>query len=72
MGWASGSGILDDVWSAVYTHIPKKQRVKVARELIRIFESYDCDTLEECNDGAEMSEALRLEGYTLSFEDENG
>lgn len=48
MGWASGSEIADDIWLLVRKYIPKKDRKKVAKKVIDIFESKDCDTMEEC------------------------
>jgi hypothetical protein len=47
MGWASGSGVAADVWSAVRRHIPEEKRQTVAKKIIRIFENEDCDTIDE-------------------------
>lgn len=47
MGWASGSGIAEDVWEAVKKYIPKEDLKKVAGRLIDIFEAEDCDTMQE-------------------------
>jgi len=47
MGWASGSAIAETVWDAVRKHIPKDKRQKVAREIVEVFESEDCDTMDE-------------------------
>ena len=48
MGWASGSSILDDVAKIVMPLIPKEKRAKAAAKLIDVFESEDCDTINEC------------------------
>lgn len=47
MGWASGSGIAESVWDAVKKFIPKDKQREVASHLIDIFESEDCDTMQE-------------------------
>lgn len=47
MGWASGSAIAESVWDSVRKHIPKDKRQKVAREIVEVFESEDCDTMDE-------------------------
>jgi hypothetical protein len=48
MGWAGGSSLLDEVAKVVMPLIPKEKRKKVAAKLIDIFESEDCDTINEC------------------------
>jgi hypothetical protein len=50
MGWASGSGLAEEVWNAVKEFIPKKKKAAVAREIIGSFESMDCDTMQECTE----------------------
>lgn len=47
MGWAGGSQILTDVWEIVREYIPEDERVDILKELMLIFESNDCDTLNE-------------------------
>lgn len=47
MGWASGSAIAESVWDSVRKYIPKAKRQKVAREIVDVFESEDCDTMYE-------------------------
>ena len=47
MGWASGSSLADDIWEVVKFHIPANKRKKVAKELIKMFEDRDCDTMQE-------------------------
>lgn len=48
MGWASGSEIADGVWDLVREHVPADKRKDVAKRVIRLFEDYDCDTMEGC------------------------
>ena len=49
MGWASGSGIAADLIHAIETNVEDKlARRQLYSELIDIFETYDCDTLDEC------------------------
>lgn len=47
MGWASGSSIAESVWNAVKKYIPKPDQKQVAQSMIDIFESEDCDTMQE-------------------------
>ena len=48
MGWASGSELLDDIWKALIKYIPEGiSTVNAGKELIEIFENYDCDTTYE-------------------------
>jgi hypothetical protein len=47
MGWTRGSEIANDVWEAVGKYVPDEHKRDVARELVDIFESHDCDTMDE-------------------------
>jgi len=48
MGWAGGSRLADDVWDVIRDLIPdSKQRALTAREIIKLFEHEDCDTIDE-------------------------
>jgi hypothetical protein len=49
MGWASGSYLAEDIWNLVRKYIPDKDRVQVARKFVDLFKSFDCDTLQECD-----------------------
>lgn len=49
MGWANGSGIASDLIHAIEENVDEKRvRRQLYAELIDIFETYDCDTLDEC------------------------
>lgn len=48
MGWASGSGLAEDIWGLVREHIPKSKRSTIAKEFIEEFQDRDCDTIHEC------------------------
>lgn len=51
MGWASGSGLMNEIIDAVGGGTNTyKERVDFYVKLIKIFSEYDCDTLEECLD----------------------
>lgn len=43
MGWASGSGLAEDVWDIVRPYVPKGDRTEVALKIFRLFESRDAD-----------------------------
>ena len=47
MGWASGSGLAEEVWDVVSPLIPKAKREATAQQIVELFEGYDCDTLDE-------------------------
>ncbi len=47
MGWASGSELAEDVWTAVRKHVPEDKRKSLATRIVRLFEGHDCDTLNE-------------------------
>lgn len=51
MGWCSGAEVADDVWEVVKEHIPKEKRQKVAKALVDVFESHDCDCMEDTKVG---------------------
>lgn len=47
MGWAGGSQIAGDVWKLVRFYIPRKERERIANQIVDIFEQHDCDTMDE-------------------------
>ena len=50
MGWSNGSSLMSDIIEAVKPRLaPKSFRQTVYEELIKAFEDYDCDTLDECH-----------------------
>lgn len=50
MGWSTGSSIFDEIMTVLEKNVPDFQsRVDIYKELITIFEDYDCDTLYECH-----------------------
>lgn len=68
MGWASGSGILADI---IYTTLnvvtDYDDRKELYEEFIKIFESADADTLDECLGIDEAFDDV----YKSLLEDEN-
>lgn len=65
MGWASGSELFEWVWEDVRPFLPTQERTKVAVNLIKAFEAFDCDTLSEIvygheKDWPELSDAMDL------------
>jgi hypothetical protein len=47
MGWSGGSALADDIWEVIKFHIPVNKRKKIAKEIIKMFEDRDCDTMHE-------------------------
>lgn len=54
MGWSRGSMLAKDIWLAVEPYIPQIQQQRVARMIWASFEDYDCDTLDEAMDFAQV------------------
>lgn len=49
MGWSGGSELAYDVWKLVRPLTYEgKDRKKIAKKIIALFESQDCDTMYEC------------------------
>jgi hypothetical protein len=48
MGWGSGSALASQVWDLFRKYVSAQKKKKISRKLIKLFESYDCDTLFEC------------------------
>jgi len=49
MGWASGSRLAEDIWDAVRPELHPNKRRTIAKRIIDLFESEDCDTMQECS-----------------------
>jgi hypothetical protein len=47
MGWSSGSMLANDLWLALRKYIAPDKREMIARRVVDLFETYDCDTLSE-------------------------
>lgn len=70
MGWASGSGLLSDVILSTKKVVPAKHRKELYKLFIDHFESYDCDTINECcGIDKQFDEALK-EMYPEWFEEQ--
>ena len=53
MGWSSGSELAQEVWDAVYPHLPKKARQDVAQQIVEAFENHDADDWYATNENDE-------------------
>lgn len=47
MGWASGSGLAEDIWDIVRPLTKPSNKKRIAGKLIELFEDMDCDTIDE-------------------------
>ena len=47
MGWNTGGDLADEIWAVIKPRLGDGQIRPVAKELIKIFEAYDCDVMEE-------------------------
>jgi hypothetical protein len=43
MGWCSGSWLADDVWKVVKKYIPEKDKKRIARKIVDLFNGHDAD-----------------------------
>jgi hypothetical protein len=49
MGWATGARVLSDIIEAVDRHVlDDSDKMSLYKDLIIIFEEYDCDNTDEC------------------------
>lgn len=53
MGWGSGAILADEIWDTVKKYLPYNRRQGIAQEIVKIFESEDCDTMLETRVGEE-------------------
>lgn len=57
MGWAGGSELFANTWSAVREFVPKEKQSEVIKLWIKAYGRMDCDTLCECfNEFPEVKE----------------
>ena len=43
MGWATGSGIAEELWRKFKEYIPAEYYKELSRDILETFESYDAD-----------------------------
>lgn len=71
MGWASASGIMSDIISAIKPVLPDKEtRKKVYLPIIQSFEDSDWDTQDECMGEDEAYDEVIKELHPTWFDDE--
>lgn len=64
MGWASGSGLMQDVITAVNKSFRRGKGAKKFYEMvIEAFQDHDCDTLDECKGSDPDFDAAYREAY---------
>lgn len=64
MGWSTGSSIFEEVVTVIRANVADfEERCDIYRELIGIFENYDCDTLHECLGSDEAFDEVWRELY---------
>lgn len=60
MGWSGGSELARQIWREVRKYVPPCDRESVAKYIIELFESQDCDTIDEaellCRDAGRQTE----------------
>lgn len=71
MGWSGGSSMMDGVIFSLMKRVKDKDvRYKIYKDLIPIFEDFDCDTLYECQGRDKMFDEVWQEFYPPDSEDE--
>ena len=64
MGWSTGSQVFEEIVTVLRSNVPNfEDRCDIYRELIPIFENYDCDTLDECAGADEAFDEVWSEMY---------
>ena len=64
MGWSGGSRMMDDLMAVLMKRVKDKDvRYKIYKDLIPIFEDFDCDTLYECQGRDKMFDEVWQEMY---------
>lgn len=62
MGWASGTGLFEEIWFVVRQYLTPMERVSVCASIIDTLEDRDWDTQDEVirDDWPEVKAALKL------------
>lgn len=64
MGWSTGSQMFEEIAVVIRANISDfEARCDIYREIIPIFEDYDCDTLHECLGNDEAFDQVWKEIY---------
>lgn len=62
MGWSGGSGLFRDLIDVVSLEVRNPvSRKRIYEKMIKAFEDYDCDTLQECLGQDEIFNLVFLE-----------
>lgn len=68
MGWATGSALAEELWRDLKPLIPKDRRPQAADAMVKRFEDYDCDTLDEVTDPDFQDAVRRAHGDEGTFD----
>jgi hypothetical protein len=52
------SELAEFIWLSIRDYIHKSDQKIVAKKLIRLFEKFDCDTIEECEELVKASKQI--------------
>jgi hypothetical protein len=62
MGWSGGSGLFRELIDVVNLEVKNPLiRKKIYEKMIKAFEDYDCDTLQECLEKDDIFDLVFLE-----------
>jgi hypothetical protein len=73
MGWATGARVLSDIIEVVDRHVlDDSDKMGLYKDLIIIFEEYDCDNTDECLEIDSMFDEVyyELKGKEVVLEEE--
>ena len=71
MGWSSGSGLVGQLIPLIRDNVSSlESRQDIYEKMIVLFESYDCDTLYECQGIDEVFDGVYEGMYPEEFEEE--
>ena len=72
MAWSTGASIFAEIAETILRYVPDEDdRKMIHKELVELFQDYDCDNLEECADiDFMLDEVLIEEGIIEEVEED--
>ena len=71
MAWSTGASIFAEIAETIFRYVPEEEdRMMIYKELIELFQDYDCDNLEECADIDHALDEALIEAGIIEDEEE--
>lgn len=73
MGWSTGASIFAEIAETISRYVgDEDDRKTIYKELVELFQDYDCDNLDECADiDFVLDEVLIEEGIIADLEEDD-